>query len=66
MLGKKLETYNHSSIHEYSTNRVENELLNNMYGMDIRGGGLRDWNEELQVARELSIDTFGERVDRAR
>jgi len=66
MLGKKLETYNHSTLHEYSTNRLENELMNNMYGMDIRGGGLRDWNEELQVARELSVDTFGERVDRAR
>ena len=66
MLGKKLETYNHSTLHEYSINRLENELMNNMYGMDIRGGGLRDWNEELQVARELSVDTFGERVDRAR
>jgi len=67
MLGKKLETYNHSTIHEYSTNRLENELMNNnMYGMDIRGGGLRDWNEELQVARELSVSSFGERVDRAR
>ena len=66
MLGAKLETYNHSTLHEYSINRLENELLNNTYGMDIRGGGLRDWNEELQVARELSVDTFGERVDRAR
>ena len=38
----------------------------NLYGMDVRGGGLRDWNEELQTARELSVVTFGERIERAR
>jgi hypothetical protein len=45
--------------------RAEEELTS-YYGMDVRGGGLRDWNEELQTAREMSVETFGERIERAR
>ena len=63
--GPKLQTYNHSALHSWNTNRVEDELTY-VYGMDVRGGGIRDWNEELQTARELPVETFNERIDRAR
>ena len=70
MIGPKESTYNHSHLHSYNNNNgggsIEEELGGNLYGMDVRGGGLRDWNEELQTARELSVVTFGERIERAR
>lgn len=71
MIGPKESTYNHSHLHSYNSNTNKEEELGGsgnslLYGMDVRGGGLRDWNEELQTARELSVGTFAERIDRAR
>jgi hypothetical protein len=34
--------------------------------MDIRGGGIRDWNEELQAARDMGVETLEQRIERAR
>jgi protein TIF31 len=65
MVGPRLSTWNHGNLHSYDASRAEEELTS-YYGMDIRGGGLRDWNEELQTAREMSVDTFVERIERAR
>ena len=62
---KKRCTWDHDALHSYHAGRVEDEL-GNTFGMDVRGGGLRDWNEELQTAREMPVETFGERIDRAR
>jgi len=52
-------------MHGYDDTRTEEEL-SSTYGMDVRGGGLRDWNEELQSAREMGMASLGERIDRAR
>lgn len=64
----RLKTWDHDKLHSYDLQRTEAEELTNVYGMDIRGGGggLRDWNEELQSAREMPVETFGERLERAR
>jgi protein TIF31 len=43
-------TWNRNAFHNYSTARVDDEL-GNTYGVDVRNGGVRDWNEELQLAR---------------
>jgi hypothetical protein len=45
--------------------RCEEELTQ-LYGMDLKGGGIRDWNEELQAARDMGVETLEERMDRAR
>ncbi|KAL7543602.1 hypothetical protein ACHAXR_012903 [Thalassiosira sp. AJA248-18] len=63
--GAKLSTWEHDKLHSYNMGRAEEELTN-VFGMDVRGGGLRDWNEELQTAREMPVETFGERIERAR
>lgn len=63
--GPRQSTFDHDKMHSWDTTRAEEELTS-FYGMDIRGGGLRDWNEELQTARELPVKTFGERMERAR
>lgn len=42
------------------------ESLQNSHGIDLRGGGCRDWNEELQMAREMPTTTHQDRVERAR
>eukprot|EP00571_Detonula_confervacea_P014814 CAMPEP_0172301126 /NCGR_PEP_ID=MMETSP1058-20130122/3069_1 /TAXON_ID=83371 /ORGANISM="Detonula confervacea, Strain CCMP 353" /LENGTH=1681 /DNA_ID=CAMNT_0013011137 /DNA_START=41 /DNA_END=5082 /DNA_ORIENTATION=+ len=65
MLGAKQQTYHHDKLHSYSESRAEEELTN-VFGMDVRGGGLRDWNEELQTAREMGVELYGERIERAR
>jgi protein TIF31 len=52
-------------MHRWNVGRAEEELTN-MYGMDVKGGALRDWNEELQSARDMSVESFEERMDRAR
>ena len=51
--------------HDYNVNRAENDLTST-YGLDIRGGSLRDWNEELQSAKEMPTETLQDRIDRAR
>ena len=64
--GPSRNTWEHDALHSYDAGRAEEELTNT-YGMDVRsGGGLRDWNEELQTAREMGVETFGERIERAR
>ena len=51
--------------YEYDVHRLEADL-GGMFGIDLRGGPLRDWNEEIQSAREMSKSTQRERIDRAR
>lgn len=63
--GKKLSTWDHEKMHEWNAARAEEELTQT-FGMDVRGGGLRDWNEELQSAREMPVETLPERIERAR
>eukprot|EP00804_Cyclotella_cryptica_P028072 CCRYP_017280-RB/>CCRYP_017280-RB protein AED:0.02 eAED:0.02 QI:1062/1/1/1/1/1/4/164/1406 len=67
MLGnKRLDTWrDHSSLHKWNVARSEEELTST-YGMDIRGGGIRDWNEELQAARDMGVETLEQRIERAR
>ena len=63
---KKCETWkNHGYLHRWNVARSEEELTN-LYGMDVRSGGMRDWNEELQGARDMGVDTLEERMERAR
>ena len=51
--------------HEFDVHRLEADL-GGMFGIDLRGGPLRDWNEEIQSAKEMSKLTQRERIDRAR
>ncbi|KAL3922717.1 MAG: hypothetical protein SGILL_002055 [Bacillariaceae sp.] len=48
--------------HMYNPASTE-ENLSSSYGVDIRSGSLRDWNEELQVAREMSMESLQERIE---
>ena len=63
--GPRLRTWDHGRLHAHDPARAEGEW-SQRFGMDVRGGGLRDWNEELQSAREMSAATYGERIERAR
>lgn len=54
-----------NSAHVYSNARTE-ESLGNCFGIDIRSGALRDWNDELQSAREMPVSSLPEKVERAR
>jgi protein TIF31 len=54
-----------NAVHAYNPSRTEEELSNS-FGVDIRSGAVRDWNEELQTAREMPIDSQPERIERAR
>jgi protein TIF31 len=65
MAGTHQSTWDHDKLHTYDGSRAEEELTS-YFGMDIRGGGLRDWNEELQTAREMPVSIFSERMERAR
>jgi protein TIF31 len=49
----------------YQPHRAE-DTLQRTFGIELRNGGVRDWNEELQLAREMPTTTWGERVERAR
>jgi len=51
--------------HSHNIVRASDDF-NNSYGVDIRGGPLRDWNEELQSAREMPRESLEERLERAR
>eukprot|EP00557_Chaetoceros_sp_GSL56_P006762 CAMPEP_0176493360 /NCGR_PEP_ID=MMETSP0200_2-20121128/9508_1 /TAXON_ID=947934 /ORGANISM="Chaetoceros sp., Strain GSL56" /LENGTH=1500 /DNA_ID=CAMNT_0017891019 /DNA_START=61 /DNA_END=4563 /DNA_ORIENTATION=- len=51
--------------HNYSTSRSEVTMADT-FGLDIRNGSSRDWNEELQSAREMPKDTIEQRIERAR
>jgi protein TIF31 len=62
---KSEDSWNRNSVHTYNLARTEDELSNG-FGIDIRSGALRDWNEELQGAREMPVATLQERIERAR
>lgn len=51
--------------HDLNAARAEDEL-SNYFGIDLTGGVARDWNEELQTAREMPVDSLDQRIDRAR
>ena len=59
------DSWNRNAVHSYNLSRTEDELSNS-FGVDIRSGAVRDWNEELQTAREMPITTQLERIERAR
>ena len=42
------------------------DYINNTYGVDFRNSPSRDWNEELQSARDMPIESLQERSDRAK
>jgi protein TIF31 len=59
------DAWNHNSLHDYNPARMEDELSSS-FGLDIRNGAARDWNEELQGAREMPVSSSQERLERAR
>ncbi len=59
------DSWTRNKSHLYNVARTEDALANN-FGIDIRSGTLRDWNEELQSAREMPTASLQERVERAR
>lgn len=63
--GNAADDWKHYGQHAYNLNRTE-EDLSSSFGVDIRGGAVRDWNEELQSAREMPTSTLQERIERAR
>ena len=63
--GRATDDWKHYSRHTYNLNRTEDDL-SSTFGVDIRGGAVRDWNEELQSAREMPTSTLQERIERAR
>ena len=57
--------WKHYQMHKYNLSRTEDELCST-FGVDVRSGAVRDWNEELQSAREMPTTTLHERIERAR
>mmetsp|Transcript_13505 Transcript_13505/g.37311 ORF Transcript_13505/g.37311 Transcript_13505/m.37311 type:complete len:1224 (-) Transcript_13505:163-3834(-) len=57
--------WSRNACHRYQVGRAE-EDISQTFGVDIRSGGMRDWNEELQLAREMPVSTLLERLERAR
>jgi hypothetical protein len=57
--------WNHNSLHEYNPAGTEDDI-SNTFGLDVRAGPPRDWNEELQGAREMPSSSQLERIERAR
>jgi len=58
-------TWQHDKIHGSNANRTEEDLMST-YGVEMKLGGMRDWNEEIQAAREMPTDTLTERLERAK
>jgi protein TIF31 len=52
-------------FHSYNPHRTEDDLQRT-FGIELRSGTVRDWNEELQLAREMPTGTLTERLERAR
>lgn len=52
-------------FHPYNNKKNHDEPVGS-FGADFMNGGTRDWNEELQTAREMPTNTREERVERAR
>jgi len=59
------DSWNRNCEQIYNFAKTEGDLSNS-FGVDIRNGSLRDWNEELQVAREMPMHSLLERIERAR
>lgn len=59
------ESWNRNSTHSYNPASTEDDL-GNSFGIDMRNGTVRDWNEELQSAREMPDKSLAERIERAR
>ena len=59
------DDWRHYASHQYNLTRAEEDLCST-FGVDVRGGAVRDWNEELQSAREMPQSTLQERIERAR
>jgi protein TIF31 len=57
---------NLGSRFEYILGKSEFSCIEDSFGLDIRAGAPRDWNEELQGAREMARDTLDQRIERAR
>lgn len=49
----------------YNVIRAEEDLTNH-FGVDLRAGAMRDWNDEIQLAREMPTDKLSDRLERAR
>jgi hypothetical protein len=62
---KSDDSWARNSVHAFNPATTEDDLSNS-FGVDIRSGTVRDWNEELQGAREMSVATLQERIERAR
>lgn len=63
----------HSSQHEQDTNKLHRrnieraeEEINSTFGLEVGTGVARDWNEELQSAREMPTSSMVEKIERAR
>jgi protein TIF31 len=54
-----------NQLHSFNPMRTEMDLSND-FGFDTNAGLQRDWNEELQLAREMPTSNTQQRVDRAR
>lgn len=59
------DPWNSSYLHAFNSSRAE-EDFHSTFGVDVRNGAIRDWNEELQLAREMPTTTLNERIERAR
>lgn len=59
------ESWNRNNMHSFSPSRAD-EDIHNTFGVDVRNGAIRDWNEELQLAREMPTTILPERIERAR
>ena len=63
--GESNESWNRNSTHSYNPANTEDDI-GNAFGVDMRNGTPRDWNEELQTAREMPDTSLPERIERAR
>ena len=59
------DSWKRNCEHDFNYTTTEEEFSNS-FGVDVRAGALRDWNEELQVAREMPVASLQERIERAR
>jgi protein TIF31 len=59
------DSWTRNCVHVFNPSRTEDDLSNS-FGVDIRSGTVRDWNEELQSAREMPVIALQERIERAR
>ena len=59
------EGWTHNEFHAYNPSRADDDIANT-FGLDIRSGATRDWNEEIQSSREMPASSTLERVEKAR